>query len=197
MIMEQVHELLYQALEVEQGGVRVYETALRCASNEDLREEWTEYLEQTRKHEQILRRVFEEMVLDANQETPGRLIVREKGRALVALMERALAAGNIEAAQLVAAECIIDAETRDHLNWELIGRVAAEMKGHEARALKDAYKQVEEQEDEHLYHTMGWARELWIDSMGLPAVLPPPEEQKDVRSAIDAAKAKKSREKML
>ena len=71
------------------------------------------------------------------------------------------------------------------------------MKGHEARALKDAYKQVEDEEDEHLYHTMGWARELWIESMGLPAVLPPPEEQKDVRSAIDAAKAKKSREKML
>ena len=197
MNMEQVHELLFQALEVEQGGVRVYETALRCASNQELREEWQEYLEQTRNHEQILRKVFEELVLDANQETPGRLIVREKGRALVALMERALAAGNLEAAQLVAAECIIDAETRDHLNWELIGRVATEMKGHEARALKDAYKQVEEQEDEHLYHTMGWARELWIDSMGLPAVLPPPEEQKDVRSAIDAAKAKKSREKML
>ena len=197
MIMEQVHELLYQALEVEQGGVLVYQAAIRCASNEELRDEWTEYLEQTRRHEQILRDVFEALVLDANRETPGRLIVRQKGQALVALMERALAAGNLEAAQLVAAECIIDAETRDHLNWELIGRVADQLKGHEARALKDAYKQVEDEEDEHLYHTMGWARELWIESMGMPAVLPPPEEQKDVRSAIDAAKAKKSREKML
>ena len=197
MIMEKVHELLYQALEVEQGGVRVYETAIRCASNEDLRNEWTEYLEQTRRHEQILRGVFEALVLDANHETPGRLIVREKGRALVALMERALAGGNREAAQLVAAECIIDAETRDHMNWGLIGTVADQLKGHEARALKDAYKQVEDEEDEHLYHTMGWARELWIESMGMPAVLPPPEERKDVRSAVDAAKAKKSREKML
>ena len=30
---EQVTELLYQALETEQGGVKVYQTALRCAVN--------------------------------------------------------------------------------------------------------------------------------------------------------------------
>jgi hypothetical protein len=36
---------------------------------------------------------------------------------------------------------------------------------------QDACNAVEEEEDEHLYHTMGWTRELWIDSLGLPAVL--------------------------
>jgi hypothetical protein len=45
---------------------------------------------------------------------------------------------------------------------------------------------VGEQEDEHLYHTMGWARELWIESLGMPAVLPPPEEEKNVKSATGA-----------
>ena len=54
-------------------------------------------------------------------------------------------------------------------------------------------KEVEEQEDEHLYHTTGWTRELWIASLGLPAVLPPPEEQKDVKTAIGAARAKQVR----
>lgn len=40
-------ELICQALETELGGVQVYTTALRCVENEDLKEEWEEYLEQT------------------------------------------------------------------------------------------------------------------------------------------------------
>src|SRR5918912_773372 len=43
---EQVRELLYQALETEIGGVQVYTTAIRCAQNEELKEEWEEYLDQ-------------------------------------------------------------------------------------------------------------------------------------------------------
>jgi hypothetical protein len=55
---------------------------------------------------------------------------------------------------------------------------------------------VEEEEDEHLYHTMGWARELWLESLGLPAVLPPPEEKKHTKSAIGAERAKQARKEM-
>ena len=40
----QVEELLYQALETELGGVQVYQTALKCAVNDDLHKEWKEYL---------------------------------------------------------------------------------------------------------------------------------------------------------
>jgi rubrerythrin len=98
---EQIHELLYQALETEMGGVEVYQTALRCVENEELKEEW-----------------------------------------------------------------------------------------------KDAHQQVEEEEDEHLYHTAGWSRELWVQSLGMPAVLPPPEEEKDVKTAIGAARAKQERGRM-
>ena len=55
MHKEQIAELLYQAYETEQGGEKVYETALKCAENEDLREEWEKYLEQTREHIEIVR----------------------------------------------------------------------------------------------------------------------------------------------
>jgi hypothetical protein len=113
-------------------------------------------------------------------------------------MEMALKAGGPpEAAQLVAAECVVHAETKDHLNWELLGEAARGLKGENATAVKDAREQVEEQEDEHLYHSTGWCRELWIESLGLPAVLPPPEEEKDVKTAIGAARAKKARREML
>ena len=194
---EQVEELLYQALETEKGGIQVYETALKCAVNDELKQEWQEYLEQTRNHEQIVLEVMEKMGLDPETETPGREVVRHIGESLVEAMEMALEAGKPEAAQLVACECIVLAETKDHLNWELIHEVAEKSKGEQREALKSAYEQVEDQEDEHLYHTTGWGRELWIESLGMPAVRPPPEEEQEVKTAIGAARAKKARKKML
>jgi hypothetical protein len=189
----QVEELLYQALETEMGGVKVYTTAIRCAQNEDLKEEWEEYLEQTKRHVEVMREVCQAFGLDAERETPGRQVVRHKGQALVQAMEMALQAGDPAAAELVACECVVDAETKDHQNWELMSETADKLTGKEKQALEDACEEVEEEEDEHLYHTMGWCRELWMQSLGLPAQLPPPEEEKDVKTAIGAARAKQSR----
>lgn len=193
---EQVHELLYQALETEMGGIEVYRMALRCVINEDLKEEWQEYLEQTENHVQILRQAFEKIGLDVEAETPGRKVVRHIGKSLVQAMEMALEEDKPEAAELVAAECIVHAETKDHLDWELIGMLAGTMKDATGKALKEAHEEVEEEEDEHLYHTAGWSRELWIQELGMPAVLPPPEEEKEVKTAIGAARAKQERGRM-
>ena len=193
---EQVKELLYQALETEIGGVQVYTTALQCVENEDLQKEWEEYLEQTKNHVAIMEDVLTKLDLDLNLETPGRQVVRHIGESLVEAMELALEEGEPGAAQLVACEAVIHAETKDHMNWHLIGEVAKKMKGDVAKVLKEAHAEVEHEEDEHLYHTKGWCRELWIESLGMKAVLPPPEEEKDVDNAIDAARAEKARTKM-
>lgn len=193
----QVDELLYQALETELGGVKVYETALRCAVNDDLRKEWGEYLEQTRTHVQVLTNVFKDLGLETATMTPGRQVVKHLGASLVAAMEMALKAGDQAAAELVACECVVLAETKDHTNWELIGHVATHAKGEEAKVLKAAFDAVEEDEDHHLYHTNGWCRELWIQSLGFPAVLPPPEEVKQVATAIGASRAEQTRDGML
>ncbi|MFY9622306.1 MAG: hypothetical protein WAM70_05120 [Pyrinomonadaceae bacterium] len=189
----QTVELLYQALETEKGGVQIYTTALRCATNKDLREEWNEYLEQTKAHVQVVSEVLKSMDLPLDAETPGRKIVRHIGDSLVKAMEMALRGPDLAAAQIVAAECVTLAETKDHTNWELIGELAKNSGGEIATLLKEAHAQVEPEEDEHLYHTQGWTRELWIESLGMPAVLPPPEEVKDVKTAIEAARAKKTR----
>lgn len=133
---KKLEELLCQALETELGGVQVYTTALRCVVNEDLKEEWEKYLEQTQRHVEIVRDTMATLA-------------------------------------------------------------AKKAKGGAAKALKAAHEEVEEQEDEHLYHTQGWARELWIETLGMPAVLPPPEEEKDVKTAIGAARAKQARTNML
>jgi len=198
MKTEQVTELLYQALETEKGGVQIYETALKCAVNADLKREWEEYLEQTRRHVQVVLAVMETLGLDPARETPGREVVRHIGESLVEAMKMALdSAPHAEAAELVACECIVLAETKDHLNWELIHEVAEKTKGQSRDVLKAAYEEVEEQEDEHLYHTTGWGRELWIQSLGMPAVLPPPQEEKEVKTAIGAARAKMARKESL
>lgn len=193
---EQVMELLLQSLEHEKGGVQVYETALKCAVNGDLKKEWEKYLEETTHHVEVLTGLCGALGIDASKETPGVLVVRHVGESFVKAMEMALQGGKPAAAQLVACECVVLAETKDHLNWELIGKVGEKvLKGKEGKALKDAYKEIEEQEDEHLYHTKGWCRELWLQSLGIKALLPPPEEKQHVTTAIGAAKAEQSAEK--
>ena len=110
MDMERLNELLFQSLETERGGIQVYENAVDCAINDDLRKEWTKYLEQTTNHEVVMLRVLDAFGLDPDTETPGRAIVRQKGQGLVKAMQEALAA-DPNAAQLVAAECVVEAET--------------------------------------------------------------------------------------
>jgi rubrerythrin len=194
---QQLNELLLQSLETELGGVQIYQTALDCVANKDLREEWEKYLDQTTRHVEVMRELFEKLGLDPEQETPGRKVVRHIGESLVKAMQMARQAGDHKAAELVACECVSLAETKDHANWELLTQCADKFKGKEADALKEACGQVEDQEDEHLYHSKGWCRELWIASLGMPAVLPPPEEKKDVKTAIGAARAQQSRKEML
>ena len=185
----QLKELLLQSLEHERGGVVLYQTALECAVNDDLKEEWEKYLDQTERHVAILSKVCLDLGLDPAERTPGCKIVHHNGVALVVGMKMALAEGDADAAELVACEAVVLAETKDHADWELIGQCAKAATGAAQAALQAAYDEVEDQEDEHLYHTKGWCRELWLKSLGLDAVLPPPEEREHVETATEAAVA--------
>jgi rubrerythrin len=190
-----VKELLLQSLEHERGGIQVYETALKCVVNDDLQEEWEKYLEQTRNHERVLLDVFAKLSLNSDEDSPGRRVVKQLGGALVQAMQSALKAGDRAAAELVACECVVLAETKDHADWELIKKCAEHSTGEQRKVLTAAADEVEDQEDEHLYHSKGWCRELWLQSLGMKAVLPPPEERKHVMTAIGAARAEQASEK--
>ena len=192
MKQQQLNDLILQSLEHEMGGVQVYRTAIGCAVNEELKEEWSKYLGQTETPVEILTSVCAAFDLDPAQKIPSRDVVRTVGEALVKAMNMARAAGNPETAQLVACECVVLAETKDHLDWELLGKCAEKLTGPRAKALKEACEIVEDEEDEHLYHTKGWCRELWLKSLGMVAVLPPPEEEHHVKTAIGAARAEQA-----
>jgi hypothetical protein len=189
-----LEELLYQAIETELGGERLYKAAIANAVNPDLKKEWQTYLEETQTHQEILGRVFEAAELDIDTETPGRLIVRQKGAALVKAVEDARGGDNPKIGELAAAESVVEAESKDHQNWELLGRMVEHVTGDLKTALGDAYEEVADQEAHHLYHTMGWARELWLDFLGVPAALPPPEEEMKVSTHIGAGRAEHKRD---
>jgi ferritin-like metal-binding protein YciE len=192
-----LEELLYQAIETELGGERLYQAAIENAVNSDLREEWQKYLDETRTHQDILQRVFDVAGLDIDTDSPGRAVVRQKGEALVSAVEAARQADDPNIGELVAAESVVEAESKDHQNWELLGRMVEHVDGDLKSALRDAYEEVAEQEAHHLFHTMGWARELWLDYLGVPAALPPPEEEKKVATQIGAGRAEHEREEYL
>lgn len=190
-----LENILYENLETELGGVQIYTNAVRLAINDELRQEWEKYLAETVRHVELAKGLLGAAGLDPDAEVPARLPVRLIGDALVQAMKKASGAGDPVAAQVVAAECVVLAETKDHSNWSIIGQMAKELDGELAETLAAAHDEVEPEEDHHLYHTTGWARELRFEALGFKAVLPPPEEEQDVGSAIAAAKAKAGRDK--
>jgi len=196
MNVQQMEDLLLQALEHEIGGTKVYGMAVACAVNNDLKREWEKYREETIAHVATLQQLCTSLGVDPKKETPGRAVVRSLGASLIEAMNLAHGTGGPATAELVACECVVIAETKDHLNWQLLGKCANALEGDAGAKLKEAYDIVEDEEDEHLYHSKGWCRELWIQSLGLSAVLPPPEERQKVMTAMGAAKAEAMADKM-
>jgi ferritin-like metal-binding protein YciE len=106
----QLQELLLQSLEHERCGVKVYETAIRCAALDDLRDAWAAHLGETKLHVQILEGVLQKLDIDPERASPSREVFCDLSESLVAVMEETRAAGNPNAAQWIARECVAVAE---------------------------------------------------------------------------------------
>ena len=104
MNIVQRDELLQQMHETELGGVKVYEAALTCVLNNDLKEEWEKYLEQTKRHVEVVLKLMQALGV-VPLETPGRLVVRHIGVSLVAAIKLAKRTARPDAAEIVACEC--------------------------------------------------------------------------------------------
>lgn len=193
----QLEDLVLQMMETELGGEKIYRAAIATAINGDLKEEWQGYLKETLHHQDVVRGLGATLGLNVDRQSPTRTVVGHIGKSLVQAIEMAQRNALPAAAQIVAAECVVLAETKDHSNWELLGRVAEVATGDIGKALRAAHEDVEQDEDHHLFHTKGWMRELAIQGLGMPAVLPPPEEVKQVETAIGASRAEQARSSML
>ena len=193
----QLEDLVLQMMETELGGEKIYRAAIATAINGDLKEEWQGYLKETLHHQDVVRGLCATLGLNVDRQSPTRTVVGHIGKSLVQAIEMAQRNALPAAAQVVAAECVVLAETKDHSNWELLGRVAEVATGDIGKAFRAAHEDVEQDEDHHLFHTKGWMRELAIQGLGMPAVLPPPEEVKQVETAIGASRAEQARSSML
>jgi len=167
---DQLKDLLLQALEAELGSVEIYTYALECALRSDLQSAWQKDLDQTNRRVGMVRDILTTLRIDPDEQTTGREIVQYIGESLLEAMEIAKSEGSPGGAELVACECALLTETKDRANWELLSRCATEMSGAAAHALRAACDAV--RAEDHLFHTEDWYRELWLESLEIPAVSP-------------------------
>jgi hypothetical protein len=173
MDRDQIRELVLQALEMERGGQQLYEAALVCARSPALRELWERSRRESERHERIAVRLCLALELDPDEESPCRGVARVLVQGLVEAIRRAADTARPEAAQAAAAECVLLAETKEVLHWELIGCCAQHARGEAKRALQAAHAEVDPEERRHLRDVETWARALWLASLGVPTQLPP------------------------
>ena len=86
---QQHNDLVIQMMETELGGEQVYRTAIACAINPDLKEEWEEYLQETLTHQKVVRSLCETLGLNPDTQTPTRQVVKHIGESLVKAMQMA------------------------------------------------------------------------------------------------------------
>ena len=145
----QMMNMLSEFLTVEQGGEELYEKALTLVFDPEVKSKFKEYLEQTRNHQKVLTNVIKRLGGNPKMQSPTAKLAEEKAQSLLKSMSKS--GLSKEQRQLNAIENIVLAETKDHADWELLGKIARQTNDGELRdVLMPAVKEVEDQEDEHL-----------------------------------------------
>jgi hypothetical protein len=99
--------------------------------------------------------VMEQLGLDARYLSPAAKVVQQKASGLLSTMTSPDGLPS-KAAEINAIENIVLAETKDHADWEMLGKIARQSNDSRLRdVLKPAVSEVEPQEDEHL----NWTKE--------------------------------------
>jgi len=157
-------DVLSEFLAVEMGGQKLYEKALGLVSDSEVRSKFHEFHRQTIKHQKVLADVINKLGGNTRTQSPGAKVATEKAQALLRSMD-----GNglsKDQAELNAIENIVLAETKDHADWELIGKIARQSNDDRLReVLGAAASEVEQEEDEHLNWTRKKLGELQMEAL--------------------------------
>ena len=157
-------DVLSEFLAVEMGGQKLYEKALTLVSDSEVRSKFREFHRQTLKHQLVLTDVIRRLGGNSRAQSPTAKVATEKAQALLKSMD---AAGlSKDQAELNAIENIVLAETKDHADWELIGKIARQSTDDRLReVLGAAASEVEQEEDEHLNWTRKKLGELQMEAL--------------------------------
>jgi len=138
-------EFLSQMLAVEKGGVMLYEKALRELSEEDLRGQLEEFLEQTERHVELCQEMLERAGGSGDESSPAAEAAQQKAEGLISVevTEELVDFNNIEN--------LVLAETKDNWNWERLAEFAKNIKDRELRSMvRRAIREVARQERKHV-----------------------------------------------
>jgi rubrerythrin len=170
---------LSEFLAVEEGGQKLYEKALTLVIDSEVRSKFREFLQQTRDHQKKLTQIIKQLGGNPRTKSPTAQVATAKAEALLKAM--GLRALSKQENELNAMENIVLAETKDHADWELLGKIARQTTDAQLRkALKDAVNTVEEQEDEHLNWTKKKLAEL--EMIALNSEMPEEQEHEEHRA---------------
>ena len=157
-------DLLSEFLAVEQGGQQLYERALQLVFDNEVKTKFREFLKQTMTHQKVLTEIIQKLGGNPRRQSPTAKIADQKAQALLRTMgESGLSR---EQNQLNAMENIVLAETKDHADWELLGKIARQTTDNQLReVLASASKSVEQEEDEHLNWTRKKLGDLQMEGL--------------------------------
>jgi rubrerythrin len=166
--MEMLTDKLSEFLAVERGGLKLYEEALRIVTDSEVSKKFELFREQTRKHESILLRVMEQLGMDPDYVSPAAKVAQQKASGLLSTMTSPDGLPS-KAAEINAIENIVLAETKDHADWEMLGKIARQSDDSQLRdVLKPAVSEVEPEEDEHLHWTQEQMARLEFAAISKP-----------------------------
>jgi len=158
-------DLLSEFLAVEEGGQKLYEKALELVFDSEVKTKFREFLKQTMTHQKILTEIISNLDGNPNSQSHTHKIATQKAEALLRTMgDPGLSR---DQNQLNAMENIVLAETKDHADWELLGKITRQTTDNGLReVLSPAAKTVEQEEDEHLNWTRKKLGELQMAALG-------------------------------
>jgi rubrerythrin len=167
-----LHDLLSEFLAVEMGGQALYERALELVSDGEVRTKFRQFLKQTVNHQKILTDVIRKLGGNPSMQSAGAKVAAAKAQGLLRTMNRA--GLSKDAAQLNAIENIVLAETKDHADWELLGKIVRQTTdSHLREVLGPAVDTVEQEEDEHLNWTRKKLGDLQMQALTKAGKVPP------------------------
>jgi rubrerythrin len=157
-------DVLSEFLAVEQGGQQLYEKALELVFDNEVKTKFREFLKQTMTHQKVLTEIIQKLGGNPRRQSRTAKIADQKAQALLRTMgDPGLSR---EQNQLNAMENIVLAETKDHADWELLGKITRQTTDNQLReVLGPAAKTVEQEEDEHLNWTKKKLGDLQIDAL--------------------------------
>src|SRR4051812_3276616 len=141
---------LSEFLMVEQGGLQLYRVAAERCTLPALKEHYQEFGEQTARHRLAHAQLIQALGGEPDYVSPTARLAQVKATKLI---ESASIVDGLAPEELMAndLENVLLAETKCHLDWELMSRLAEQVTDAKFQgALQQAVQEVETQEDQHV-----------------------------------------------